>query len=63
MSDSPTPEIEPDTPRPAGDVSRSTRRRASPKMIALAALLAVLITAVGAALLALVVWAAALAVH
>ena len=60
MSDSPTPEIDPETPRPMGDVSRFTRRRATPKMVALAALLAVLITAAGATLLALVIWAIAL---
>jgi hypothetical protein len=63
MSDSPTPEIDPDAPHPMGDVSRFARRRATPKMVALAALLAVLITAAGAALLALVIWAIALTVH
>lgn len=39
-----------------GDVSQFTRRRASPARIALAALLAVIITALAFAILALVVW-------
>ena len=48
--------FDPDSPRPMGDVSQFTRRRASPARIALAALLAVVITAVAFAILALVVW-------
>ncbi len=48
--------IDPDSPRPMGDVSQFTRRRVSPARVALAALLAVIITAIAFVVLALVVW-------
>ena len=63
MSDSASPGTDPDSPRPAGEASRVTRRRATPTMVAFALLLAVLITAVGFILVGLVIWAVALAVR
>jgi hypothetical protein len=56
MSDPSRSPIDPESSRPMGDVSQFTRRRASPARIALAALLAVVITAIAFAILALVVW-------
>jgi hypothetical protein len=63
MSDQPGPEIDPDTTQPMGDVKRFARRRVGPAKIALAALLAVLITAAGAMILSVVLWAFASLLH
>jgi hypothetical protein len=46
-----------------GDVAQFTRRRSSPARVALAALLAVVITAIAFAVLALIVWGIAVAIH
>jgi hypothetical protein len=56
MSDPSRSPIDPDSPRPMGDVSQFTRRRVGPARVALAALLAVVITAIAFAILALIVW-------
>jgi hypothetical protein len=63
MSERPGPGIDPDSTQPLGDVHRFTRRRVGPAKIALAALLAVLITAVGAMVLSVVLWAFASLIH
>ena len=63
MSENPRPEIDPDSPAPMGDLERFTRRRVGPAKVALAALLAVLITAVTFAILSVVLWAIASAFH
>ena len=63
MSESPNPEIDPDSTRPMGDTARFTRRKAGPAKVLLAFVLAVAITAVAAAILAVVLWAFASMVH
>ncbi|HEX4096256.1 MAG TPA: hypothetical protein VHX64_05970 [Caulobacteraceae bacterium] len=63
MSESPGPEIDPDSPQPMGDVKRFARRRVGPAKIALAVLLAVLITAAAAVILSVVLWAATSLIH
>ncbi len=64
MSDTPDPEIDPDSRVPMGDVKRfSRRRRIGPGKIALAFLLAVLITAATFGALSLVLWAIASLFH
>ena len=63
MSESPNPEIDPDSTRPMGDVARFTRRKVGPAKVLLAFVLAVAITAVAAAILAVVLWAFASMVH
>ncbi len=63
MSESPNPEIDPESPQPMGDVGRFTRRKVGPAKIAIAFVLAVVITAVFFAILAVVLWAFATMVH
>jgi len=59
MSENPRSEIDPDSPAPMGDMERFTRRRVGPAKVALAALLAVLITAAAFGVLSVVLWAIA----
>jgi hypothetical protein len=59
----PAPEFDPDDPRPMADVSQFTRRKVGPAKIALAFVLAVVITAVAFGVLAVVLWAVALVFH
>jgi hypothetical protein len=63
MSESPNPEIDPDSTRPIGDAKRFGRRKVGPAKIFLAFLLATAITAATAAILAVVLWAIASAFH
>ncbi len=63
MSDTPPPQIDPDSPAPRGDVKRFARRRVGPGKVALAFLLATLITAATFAILSVVLWAFATMVH
>ncbi len=63
MSESPNPEIDPDSTQPIGDVRRFTRRKVGPAKIALAFVLAVVITALFFCVLALVLWAFATMIH
>ena len=59
MSEPPASSIDPESPRPIGDLSRFTRRRFRPARLALAALLALVITAMAVGALALIAWAIA----
>ncbi len=63
MSETPNPQIDPEPPTPQGDVQRFARRRIGPGKVALAALLATLITAAAIAILSLVIWAITTLVH
>ena len=63
MSVTPSPETPPESPAAQGDVQRVARRRIGPGKIALAALLATLITAAAFAILSLVIWAITTLVH
>ena len=63
MSESPNREIDPDLAQPAGDLARPTRRKVGPAKIALAFVLAVLITAATFGILSLVLWVLAILFH
>ena len=63
MSDHQDLQIEPDSSRPKGDLERFTRRRVGPAKVALAALLAVLITAASFLILSVALWAIASIFH
>ena len=63
MSETPGPQIDLESPTPQGDVQRFARRRIGPGKVALAALLATLITAAAFAILSLVIWAITTLVH
>ena len=63
MSESPNHEIDPDPARPTGDPPRLIRRKVRPAKIALAFVLAVAITAVTFAVLAVVLWVLAMVFH
>lgn len=63
MSEPPRPEIDPDSARPMGDVSRFTKRKLTPAHWAIAVVLAVLITAAAFGILSLILWAFATLVH
>jgi hypothetical protein len=60
MSEDTNPQIDPESGRPMGDVAQFTRRKLTPGHWALAFLLAVVITAVGFGVLALVLWVGAI---
>lgn len=63
MSESPDPQIDPDSPQPMGDVQPFTRRKVGPAKIALAFLLAVVITALTFLVISVVLWGAASLFH
>ncbi len=63
MSESPNHEIDPDPARPTGHSPRLIRRKVGPAKIALAFVLAVAITAVTFAVLAVVLWVLAMVFH
>ena len=63
MSESPNHEIDPDPARPTGDPPRLIRRKVGPAKIALAFVLAVLITTATFGILSLVLWALAILFH
>ena len=63
MSKSPNREIDPDPALLAGGPTRPTRRKVGPAKIALAFVLAVLITAATFGILSLVLWALAVVFH
>ncbi len=63
MSEDLKPRIDPDSAQPIGDISQLTRRKIRPHHVAVAFVLAVIITAISAAVIALVIWGAARLFH
>jgi len=63
MSEPPNPEFDPASPTSTGEADGFTRRRVGPGKIAIAFLLAVLITALAFGILSVVLWAIASVFH